>query len=72
VWLRRGRRRVHRKEPLASQLHEYDLFWAVSAELQHQLGRAAKATAAEHRALALTSNPAEQSLLLRRLRDRRC
>ena len=54
-------------EPLASALENYHLFHAVRADLLHALGQSEAALVAERRALELTHNPAEQSLLRRRL-----
>ena len=54
-------------ESLANDLNEYHLFHATRAELFRQLGRAADAREADRRALALTENPAERSLLEKRL-----
>jgi len=59
-------------ERLGSELRGYHLYHSILAELLHELGRPAEAHAAQERALALTSNRAEQSLLRRRLRDRAC
>jgi RNA polymerase sigma factor (sigma-70 family) len=54
-------------EPLAGQLGGYRLFHAVRAELLAALGRDEEARAANERALALATNPAERELLTRRL-----
>jgi RNA polymerase sigma factor (sigma-70 family) len=54
-------------EPLAPKLDGYHLFHAVRGELLVELGRRDQARAAEIRALALTANRAEQSLLRQRL-----
>jgi RNA polymerase sigma-70 factor (ECF subfamily) len=54
-------------EPLAGDLDGYHLFHATRAELLRDLGRAGEARAADERALALTGNPAEQSVLRQRL-----
>jgi RNA polymerase sigma factor (sigma-70 family) len=54
-------------EPLATELDEYRLFHAVRAEVLAALGRTAEARAANERALALASNPAERELIARRL-----
>jgi RNA polymerase sigma-70 factor (ECF subfamily) len=48
-------------------LDDYHLLHATRAELLRDLGQPAAATEADERALALTANPAEQSLLRRRL-----
>jgi RNA polymerase sigma factor (sigma-70 family) len=56
-------------EALAQDLDGYHLFHATRAELLLELGRREQARAAELRALALTGNPAERSLLKRRLLD---
>jgi predicted RNA polymerase sigma factor len=48
-------------------LDGYHLFHATRAELLRDLGRPDDARTADERALALTANPAEQSLLRRRL-----
>jgi RNA polymerase sigma-70 factor (ECF subfamily) len=52
---------------LADDLNDYHLFHATRAELLRDLGHADQARAADQRALALTANPAERSLLRRRL-----
>jgi RNA polymerase sigma-70 factor (ECF subfamily) len=54
-------------EPLGRDLESYHLFHAIRGELLLELGRQEQARAAELRALALTSNQAEQSLLRQRL-----
>jgi RNA polymerase sigma factor (sigma-70 family) len=54
-------------QALATPLDGYHLWHAVYADLLHELGQRERARAAELRALALTSNPAEQSLLRCRL-----
>ncbi|HEX4205770.1 MAG TPA: RNA polymerase sigma factor [Ktedonobacteraceae bacterium] len=54
-------------EALAHDLEEYHLFHAIRGELLLELGRREQAQAAELRALALTDNQAEQSLLHQRL-----
>ena len=56
-------------EALAQDLDGYHLFHATRAELLLELGRREQARAAELRALALTGNSAERSLLERRLLD---
>jgi RNA polymerase sigma factor (sigma-70 family) len=55
--------------PLAGPLDRYHLYHATRAELLRDLGRRGEARDADRRALALTANPAEQSLLARRYRD---
>jgi predicted RNA polymerase sigma factor len=54
-------------EALAPRLDGYHLFHAIRGELLVELGRREQARAAELRALALTGNPAERSLLQQRL-----
>jgi RNA polymerase sigma-70 factor (ECF subfamily) len=54
-------------EALADDLDGYHLFHATRAELLRDLGQAGQARAADQRALALTANPAERSLLRQRL-----
>jgi RNA polymerase sigma-70 factor (ECF subfamily) len=54
---------------LAIALSDYHLFHSTRAELLQQLGERAQAREALRRALELCSNPAERSLLERRLRD---
>jgi RNA polymerase sigma-70 factor (ECF subfamily) len=54
-------------EQLGPSLGGYYLWHAVRADLLRTLGQRLVAQAAEQRALELTSNPAEQSLLRRRL-----
>lgn len=54
-------------EPLARELDGYHIFHATRAELLLELGRREQARAAELRALGLTVNRAERSLLQRRL-----
>src|SRR5262249_23582594 len=56
-------------EPLACDLENYHLFHAIRGELLLELGRREQARAAELRALALTGNQAEQSLLRQRLSE---
>jgi len=58
-------------ERLAPALGSYHLWHAVRAELLRAQGRQMEAQCAESRALELTRNPAEQSLLRRRL-NRQC
>ncbi|MFE9695184.1 RNA polymerase sigma factor [Micromonospora sp. NPDC005806] len=52
---------------LADDLSDYHLFHATRAELLRDVGDTAQARAADERALALTANPAERSLLRQRL-----
>jgi predicted RNA polymerase sigma factor len=54
-------------DALAESLERYHLFHATRAEMLWQLGRAAEAHLADERALQLTRNPAERSLLSERL-----
>ena len=54
-------------ETLADDLDGYHLFHATRAELLRDLGQAEQARAADQRALTLTANPAERSLLRQRL-----
>jgi RNA polymerase sigma factor (sigma-70 family) len=54
-------------DALADDLDRYHLFHATRAELLRELGRSEDARAADRRALELTENPAERSLLRRRL-----
>ena len=54
---------------LAIALSGYHLFHSTRAELLEQLGEPAQAREELRRALELCSNPAERSLLERRLRD---
>lgn len=54
-------------DALADDLDRYHLFHATRAELLRELGRTADARAADRRALELTDNPAERTLLQRRL-----
>jgi len=54
-------------EALAGDLNGYHLFHATRAELLRDLGHAGQARAADERALTLTVNPAERSLLQQRL-----
>ncbi len=56
-------------EPLARDLDGYHLFHAVRGELILDLGHREQARAAELRALDLTGNQAERSLLQRKLRE---
>jgi RNA polymerase sigma-70 factor (ECF subfamily) len=54
-------------DALGGDLSGYHLFHATRAELLRNLGHPGQARAADERALALTANPAEQSLLRQRL-----
>jgi len=54
-------------EALAADLDGYPLFHATRAELLFDLGRREQSRSAELRAIALTANRAERSLLERRL-----
>jgi RNA polymerase sigma-70 factor (ECF subfamily) len=54
-------------EALAAELDGYHLFHATRAELLLELGRREQSRAAELRAIGLTANRAERSLLERRL-----
>ncbi|HEY6279614.1 MAG TPA: RNA polymerase sigma factor [Streptosporangiaceae bacterium] len=54
-------------EALADDLDGYHLFHATRAELLRDLGHTGQARAADQRALTLTANPAERSLLRQRL-----
>jgi predicted RNA polymerase sigma factor len=54
-------------DALAAKLDGYHLFHAARAELLRDLGCAEQARAADERALTLTANPAERSVLRRRL-----
>ena len=58
---------LHEVEALAGSLDHYHLFHATRAEMLRQLGRTAEAHLADERALQLTRNPAERSLLSERL-----
>ena len=52
---------------MAGDLDGYHLFHATRAELLRDLGHTDQARAADQRALTLTANPAERSLLRQRL-----
>jgi RNA polymerase sigma-70 factor (ECF subfamily) len=54
-------------DQLADRLNGYHLLHATRAQLLTELGDHERARAANERALALTSNPAEQQLLRSRL-----
>ena len=58
-------------ESLAVALDDYHLFHATRAELLRALSRSSEASIADERALTLTSNPAERSLLRERWLRRR-
>jgi RNA polymerase sigma-70 factor (ECF subfamily) len=57
-------------DDLHDELNDYHLFHAARAETLRDLGCPDEARAADERALGLTANPAEQSLLRERLRWR--
>jgi predicted RNA polymerase sigma factor len=54
-------------DALACELDLYHLYHATRAEFLRALGHPHQARAADQRALELTSNPAEQALLQRRI-----
>jgi RNA polymerase sigma factor (sigma-70 family) len=54
-------------DTLTTELADYHLLHATRAQLLRELGRTDQAADADRRALALTANPAEQSLLRQRL-----
>jgi RNA polymerase sigma factor (sigma-70 family) len=54
-------------DQLSADLHDYHLFHATRAELLRDLDRTPEAREADQRALDLTANPAEQTLLRQRL-----
>jgi RNA polymerase sigma-70 factor (ECF subfamily) len=54
-------------QALSESLDHYHLYHATRAELLRDLGHAPDAREADQRALELTSNPAEQALLRRRI-----
>jgi len=54
-------------DALAEALDGYHLWHATRAELLRDLGRGDEAREADERALKLTENPAEQSLLRQRI-----
>jgi RNA polymerase sigma factor (sigma-70 family) len=58
---------LHEVEAIGPELDGYHLFHATRGELLSELGRREQARAEHLRALDLTENPAERSLLLRRL-----
>ena len=58
-------------DDLAGALGDYYLYHATRAELLRELGEPEQASAADRRALELTSNPAERAVLLERLTDDR-
>jgi predicted RNA polymerase sigma factor len=55
-------------DAIASELESYYLLYATRAQLLRELGRDAEAQAALRRALTLTSNPAERTLIEGRLK----
>jgi RNA polymerase sigma-70 factor (ECF subfamily) len=59
-------------DALAPRLDGYHLFHAVRADMLAALGQRAEAQRSETLALRLTQNPAEQSLLRRRLAGSTC
>lgn len=56
-------------DPLAARLDSYHLFHAARAQMLRRLGRSADAAREDRTAVELTSNPAERSLLRRRIDD---
>ena len=54
-------------DALSDALDHYHLYHATRAELLRALGHPSEARAADQRALALTTNPAEQAILQRRI-----
>jgi predicted RNA polymerase sigma factor len=54
-------------DALAGALDRYHLYHATRAELPCELGHPDRARAADHRALELTANPAEQAVLQQRI-----
>jgi RNA polymerase sigma factor (sigma-70 family) len=58
-------------EALAGVLDDYHLFHATRADLLRQLGDPDEARAADRRALALTTNPAERAVLQQRIESPR-
>ena len=56
-------------DPLANRLDSYHLFHAARAQMLRRLGRSAEAAQEDRAAVELTSNPAERSLLRRRIDD---
>jgi predicted RNA polymerase sigma factor len=56
-------------DALAGALDDYHLFHATRADLLRQLGDPDQARAADRRALALTTNPAEQAVLQQRIEN---
>jgi RNA polymerase sigma factor (sigma-70 family) len=54
-------------DTLAAVLDRYHLYHATRADLWRELGDPDQARAADHRALALTDNPAEQAVLQQRI-----
>jgi predicted RNA polymerase sigma factor len=56
-------------DPLAGRLDSYHLFHAARAQMLRRLGRSTEAAREDRVAVELTSNPAERSLLRRRIDD---
>jgi RNA polymerase sigma-70 factor (ECF subfamily) len=56
-------------DPLVGRLDSYHLFHATRAQMLRRLGRSAEAAQEDRAAMELTSNPAERSLLRRRIDD---
>jgi RNA polymerase sigma-70 factor (ECF subfamily) len=54
-------------DTLAGELERYHLYHATRADLLRELGRLEEARGADHRALELTANPAEQAVLQHRI-----
>jgi RNA polymerase sigma-70 factor (ECF subfamily) len=54
-------------DQLGADLHDYHLYHATRAELLRDLDRTTEAHEGDKRALDLTANPAEQTLLRQRL-----
>ena len=52
---------------VSAELNDYHLYHATRAQLLRELDRTDQAADADRRALTLTANPAEQSLLRQRL-----
>ena len=63
----RGQTALREVEQLASELEGYHLYHATLSELLIEVGEQQRAQAAQLRALELTQNRAEQSLLRGRL-----
>jgi RNA polymerase sigma-70 factor (ECF subfamily) len=60
-------RALEEVEALDAELARYHLYHATRAALLRELGRVDEAREADRRALALTENPAERSLLMERI-----